>query len=150
MSSPYKLDPFGNNTYRYALVLNGGISIMLKKIDCVMIKVDDLPAAQEYYTEVFGLNPLWGDDSSIGLGFRDTDTEIVLHTNQDIPSQAEVFYLVDNVNAAVTELQNKDCVIIVEPFDISMGKCAVIRDPFGIRLCILDMTKGPRENNLDI
>jgi len=34
------------------------------------------------------------------------------------------------------------------PFDITIGKCAVIRDPFGTRLCILDMTKGARPSNL--
>jgi hypothetical protein len=31
----------------------------------------------------------------------------------------------------------------VDPFDIAIGKCAVIENPFGIQLCILDMTKGP-------
>jgi len=35
-----------------------------------------------------------------------------------------------------------------DPFDITIGKCAVIEDPFGTRLCILDMTKGPRPLNL--
>ena len=33
-------------------------------------------------------------------------------------------------------------------FPIPIGNCAVIRDPFGTRLCILDMTKGPRPLNL--
>ena len=31
---------------------------------------------------------------------------------------------------------------------VAIGKCAVIKDPFGTRLCILDMTKGPRPLNL--
>jgi len=34
------------------------------------------------------------------------------------------------------------------PFNITIGKCAVIEDPFGTRLCILDMTKGARPLNL--
>ena len=34
-----------------------------------------------------------------------------------------------------------------EPFDIVIGKYAVIKDPFGTMLYILDMTKGPRLPN---
>jgi len=30
---------------------------MLRKIDCVMIRVDDLEAAKKYYIDVFGLRP---------------------------------------------------------------------------------------------
>jgi hypothetical protein len=40
------------------------------------------------------------------------------------------------------------CHILVAPFDITIGKCAVIQDPFGTRLCILDLTKGLRPLNL--
>jgi hypothetical protein len=32
----------------------------------------------------------------------------------------------------------------VAPFDVAIGTCAVIEDPFGTALCLLDMTKGPR------
>jgi predicted enzyme related to lactoylglutathione lyase len=117
---------------------------MLRKIDCVMIRVDDLEAAIAYYVEVFGLHPLWQDDASTGLGLPDTDAEIVLHTNPDIPSNVEVHYLVDDVVAAVQAYAQKGCAVLAEPFDIPIGKCAVIQDPFGTRLCILDMSKGPR------
>jgi predicted enzyme related to lactoylglutathione lyase len=120
---------------------------MLKRIDCVMIRVENLEAAKKYYTEVFGLRPLWGDENSVGLGFPETDTEIVLHNETDIPASVEVYYLVDNVESAVKELEDRDCTTVVGPFDISIGRCAIIRDPFGTRLCILDMTKGPRVNN---
>jgi catechol 2,3-dioxygenase-like lactoylglutathione lyase family enzyme len=116
---------------------------MLKKIDCVMIRVDDPKAAKEFYTDVLGLKPIWGGDNSVGLGFPETDVELVLHNDSNIPSDVEVYFLVDNVESAVSELENNCCTILVEPFDISIGKCAVIRDPFGTRLSILDMTKCP-------
>jgi predicted enzyme related to lactoylglutathione lyase len=116
---------------------------MLKKIDCVMIRVDDLEAATAYYSEVFGLRPLWRDELSVGMGFPETDAEIVLHRNPDLPNP-EVHYLVDNVGEAVRLFQEKGCQVLVEPFDIPIGQCAVIQDPFGTTLSILDMTKGPR------
>ena len=121
---------------------------MLRKIDCVMIRVDDIEAAAHYYAEVFGLHPRWSGDDSIGLVFTESDAEIVLHHNLDIPSSVEVHYLVDDVVAAVASYAAKGCHVLVEPFDITIGKCAVIEDPFGARLCILDMTKGPRPLNL--
>jgi predicted enzyme related to lactoylglutathione lyase len=118
---------------------------MLKKIDCVMIRVDDMEAATRYYTEVFGLKPVWSDETSTGLAFPETDAEIVLHRMVDIPSRVEVHYLVDDVIAATRTFAAQGCQILVEPFDITIGKCAVIQDPFGTRLCILDMSKGPRQ-----
>jgi predicted enzyme related to lactoylglutathione lyase len=117
---------------------------MLRKIDCVMIRVDQLEPATAFYTEVFGLRRLWQDELSVGLGFPETDAEIVLHCQPDIPSKVEVHYLVDNVAEAVQSFAQKGCHILVEPFEIPIGQCAVIEDPFGVRLCILDMSKGPR------
>jgi lactoylglutathione lyase len=117
---------------------------MLRKIDCVMIRVDEPAAAAAYYTSVFGLRPLWRDESAIGLGFPETDAEIVLHRHQDIPSNVEVHYLVDDVPVAVQIFAEQGCRVLEPPFDIPIGKCAVIEDPFGTRLCILDMSKGAR------
>lgn len=121
---------------------------MLRKIDCIMIRVDDVEAAADYYAKVFGLHPQWSGDDSIGLVFPDTDAEIVLHCDPGIPSSVEVHYLVDDVAAAVAHYEEHGCHILVAPFDITIGKCALIQDPFGTRLCILDLTKGLRPLNL--
>jgi predicted enzyme related to lactoylglutathione lyase len=121
---------------------------MLRKIDCIMIRVEHIEAAASYYTDVFGLRPQWSGDGSIGLKFRESDSEIVLHRDPNIPSSIEVHYLVDDVITAVAEYAAQGCRVLVAPFDITIGKCAVIRDPFGTRLCILDMTKGARPLNL--
>jgi predicted enzyme related to lactoylglutathione lyase len=113
-----------------------------------MIRVDDVEAAARYYTQVFGLHPQWSGDGSIGLVFPESDAEVVLHSDPDIPSSVEVHYFVDDVVAAVAHYEAQGCQILVTPFDITIGKCAVIKDPFGTRLCILDMTKGSRPLNL--
>ncbi|MGH2501596.1 MAG: VOC family protein [Ktedonobacterales bacterium] len=121
---------------------------VLRKIDCVMIRVDDVAAAARYYERVFGLLPQWSGDDAIGLKFPDSDAEIVLHCDDDIPSRAEVHYLVDDVIAAVDICVQQGCEMVTPPFDITIGKCAVIRDPFGVRLCVLDLTIGLRPLNL--
>jgi lactoylglutathione lyase len=121
---------------------------MLRKIDCIMIRVGSVEAAAAYYTKVFGLRAIWSGDGSIGLAFPETDAEIVLHNDPNIPSSVEVYYLVDDVRAAVAHYTAESCELLVAPFDIRIGKCAVIRDPFGTRLCVLDTTKGSRPLNL--
>lgn len=120
---------------------------MLRKVDCVMIKVADLDRAVAFYRDVFGLRPLWRDDESVGLVFRDSDAEIVLHSMDAIPARVDVNYLVDDVAAAVRAFAAKGCRIVAGPFPIPIGKCAVIEDPFGTPLTLVDMTAGPRAEN---
>jgi predicted enzyme related to lactoylglutathione lyase len=122
---------------------------MLRKIDCVMIRVEDLEAAALYYSDVFGLRRIWQDETSIGLGFPETDAEIVLHRNPEVPSSVDVHYLVDDVVCSVQVLRENGCTVLSEPFDVPIGKCAVVRDPFGTTLSILDMSKGPRQSLAD-
>lgn len=117
---------------------------LLRKIDCVMVYVADLPAAIAYYERVFGLRRLWQDEVSCGMGMSETDAEIVLHNNPALPNRVEVDFLVDDVMVAFETLQREGCEIVVAPFEIVIGKCAVVRDPFGTVWPILDMSKGPR------
>ena len=117
---------------------------MLRKIDCVMLKVSELEKAAAYYETVFGLKRLWQDEHSVGMGMSETDAEIVLHDNPEPPKEISVHYLVDDVLQAVDTLAANGCLIRAAPFDIVIGKCAVIEDPFGNTLAILDMTKGAR------
>jgi predicted enzyme related to lactoylglutathione lyase len=108
-----------------------------------MVKVDDLAVATEFYGRVFGLRPLWHDETSVGMGMPETDTEVVLHT-MDLPPDRSVYYLVDSVPAAVAAAQQAGCAVSEAPFDITIGKVAVLLDPFGNTVCLLDMSKGPR------
>jgi predicted enzyme related to lactoylglutathione lyase len=114
---------------------------VLRKIDCVMLRVADLDAAAAFYGRVFGLRPLWRDATSIGMGLPETDAEIVLHTTAGLP---EVHYLVDDVRAAVATYRAVGCRVRVEPFEIAIGWCAVLEDPDGNAVAVLDMTTGPR------
>ena len=116
---------------------------MLRKIDCVMVGVPDLASATEFYTRVFGLRPLWRDETSVGMAMAETDAEIVLHT-LDLPGERSVHYLVDDVPGAVATAERAGCVVREAPFEIAIGMCAVLADPFGNTVCLLDMSKGPR------
>jgi lactoylglutathione lyase len=119
-------------------------STTLRKIDCIMVKVDDVERASEFYIRVFGMHPTWRDATSAGLRFPESDAEIVLHNILDTPARVDVTYLVDDVIAAVRALKAEGCIVAAPPFEVVIGKCAVIVDPFGTPMTIIDMTKGPR------
>ena len=109
-----------------------------------MVKVDDVDQAREFYTRMLGMHPTWRDASSAGMKFPESDAEIVLHCIKEIPVRVDVTYLVDDVIAAVAGLESEGCTIVAPPFEVAIGKCAVIVEPFGIPMTIIDMTKGPR------
>jgi predicted enzyme related to lactoylglutathione lyase len=114
---------------------------MLRTIDCVMLRVANLDQGAAFYERVFGLRRTWRDETSLGMGLAESGTEIVLHT-MDVG--VSVHYLVDDVDAAVPEYVAQGCGLRQAPFDIVIGRCAVLADPFGNDIAILDMTKGPR------
>jgi len=58
---------------------------MFKKIDCVMVRVDDVTSAEKFYSDVFGLKPRWRERGAVGMGMPETDAELVLHSSADIP-----------------------------------------------------------------
>ena len=118
-------------------------SSLLRKIDCVMIKVGDLVSAGEFYRRTLGLQPSWSDAHAIALKMPESEAEIVLHDDSDIPRECSVHYLVDDAKAAAAHLASAGCPIVVPPFEVRIGVCAVLRDPFGNLLNLLDMSKGP-------
>ena len=120
---------------------------MLKRIDCVMLKVDDLDGAAEYYTRVMGLKPAWRDLTMAGFNFPDAIPgvgELVLTNDPGIPLRLDVNYLVDSVPDECARLSAEGCEVVAGPFPIAIGDCAVMRDPFGHTLTLVDMTRGPR------
>lgn len=119
------------------------VAVALRKIDCVMVRVDDLAVASRFYGEMLGLRPLWRDDVSVGMGLPESDAEVVLHT-MDLPRELSVHYLVDDVAASVSSWRAAGCEVRREPFEIAVGWCAVLQDPFGNPVCVLDLSKGLR------
>ena len=69
----------------------------------------------------------------------DTDTEIVLHTEE--PEQ-EIDLKVASADAAAARFVAAGGTILVPPFDIQIGRCVVVADPWGNPLVLLDTSKG--------
>lgn len=111
----------------------------LRAVDCVRLPVPDLEAGLAFYRDRLGHELIWRTAAAAGLRLPGSDAELVLQTGQDVP---EVDFLVDSVEATVDELIRAGGTVRVAPLDIPVGRVAVVDDPFGNPLSILDLSKG--------
>ena len=114
----------------------------LKKIDAVLLRVKDLEKTADFYINVMGLKRGWTDNEHqmIGLLFPGNDTELVLHRDESLPDP-NISYQVKDVISFVEQYRESGYQVIVEPFDIRCGKCAILEDPEGHSVEIMDITK---------
>jgi len=114
----------------------------LRKIDAVMLKVEDLETTADFYINVMGLKRGWTDreNSMTGLLFPDNDSELVLHCDNDLPDP-NISYQVKDVEAFVEKYKKSGYKVLRKPFDIRCGKCAILEDPEGHSVEIMDITK---------
>lgn len=114
---------------------------MFRKVDCVLIRIPDLEAGLRFYRDRLGLTPAWrrGNESA-GLKMGNGETELVLVQESGTP---ETDLLVDSADAACREFVEAGGTVVLEPFDIPIGRCTKVKDPWGNELVMLDMSKGP-------
>jgi catechol 2,3-dioxygenase-like lactoylglutathione lyase family enzyme len=111
---------------------------LFRKLDNLLLRVSDLDAAISFYRDKLGHPLLWRDRNAAGFALLETDAELVVHL--EIGPESDL--LVDDTAAAVARFVAAGGEIIEAPFDIAIGLCARVRDPFGNVLVILDQSKG--------
>ena len=112
---------------------------MFEKVDCLRFYVENLEDGIEYYNKKLGLKIAWKMEHAIGFLMNDDKTEIVI---QNFDKRVETDTKVKSVIEAVKKIVESGGKIINGPFDIEIGKCAIIEDPWGNQMTILDTTKG--------
>ena len=113
---------------------------LIRKIDCVSFPVRDLDEALAFYRDRLGHDLVWRTPSAAGLRLPETDAELVLHTEPTRPPAAEL--LVAAVPEAIARFEAAGGVLAFGPFEIPIGRCAVVTDPFGNHLVLLDTSRG--------
>lgn len=122
------------------LVGLSGWRVMFKKVDCVLFRVPNLEKALKFYRDALGHKLVWRrGNSAAGLAMSDSDTEIVLMAES---GTMEVDLLVSSVETAVDDFVKAGGKIVSGPFDVQVGRCAVVKDPWGNVLTMLDTSKG--------
>jgi len=115
------------------------VSGLLKNVDCIELFVSDLDDGIKYYCDSMGLKLLWRADTSVGLGMENGIAEIVLQTDR---KKINIDFKVESVVDSIEKIVYSGGKIIYGPFDIPIGKCAVIQDKWENEYVILDMSKG--------
>ena len=113
---------------------------LLRMVDAVMITVPDLDTGLAFYTGQLGHELAWRNDAvgQAGLRCPDSATEIVLSSR--LPSEPN--WLVESAAEAAELIVAAGGRLISPPEDIPVGRVAVVADPFGNRLVLVDLSKG--------
>jgi predicted enzyme related to lactoylglutathione lyase len=119
---------------------------LLRKLDSVQLPVPDLEGGLAFYRDRLGHQLIWQTEHAAGLRLADSDSELVLQTQRPQP---EVDFLVRSVDQAAAQLTAAGGTVVVEPSDIPVGRVAVVADPFGNPLTILDLTRGRYRTDTD-
>jgi predicted enzyme related to lactoylglutathione lyase len=112
---------------------------LLRKVDCVRLYVPDLEAGLSFYRDRLGHELIWRTQTAAGLRLPESEAELVIQTEDQ---RQEVDLLVDSADEAAKYIEQAGGKIIVQPFDIQIGRCAVVEDPWRNPLVLLDASKG--------
>jgi len=112
---------------------------LFRKVDCLSVPVPDLDAALAFYSTNLGHQLIWRSRTAAGLRLPASNAELVLHT-QNRP--LEVDLAVDSVPEALARFTSAGGRVIRGPFEIQIGLCAILADPWNNVLVILDSSKG--------
>lgn len=119
---------------------------LIRKVDCVRLYVSDLEAGLLFYRDRLGHELIWRTKTAAGLRLPESEAELVLQTEDQ---RQEVDLLVDSADEAARFIEQAGGKVIVPPFDIQIGRCVVIEDPWGNPLVLLDTSKGLLKTDTD-
>ena len=112
---------------------------LFEKIDCLQIPVPDLESGLAFYRDKLGHELIWRTATAAGLRMSETHAEIVIQTERP---QMEANLKVASADAAAKRIVQAGGKLVAGPFDIQIGRCAVVMDSWGNALVILDASKG--------
>ena len=120
---------------------------VLRGVDAVSVPVPDLDEGLEFYRDQLGHELVWRNDAvgQVGLRLPESQAELVLSTNLEYA----VNWLVRSVSEAVEAFVEAGGKVILEPTPIPVGRLAVVNDPFGNALVLLDLSAGRYVTDVD-
>ncbi len=117
--------------------------MLLRGVDAVVLRVPSLEDGVAFYRDRLGHELIWRTGSMAGLRMGRDGTELVL----SLDTGPETDLLVESVDDAVRSLVAAGGSVVVPPEDIPVGRVAVVRDPFGNELALVDLSRGTYETD---
>ncbi len=112
---------------------------LFRAIDALEVEVPSLDDGLAFYRDRLGHELIWRTETSAGLRLPESGTELVLQAAR--PGMF-VDILVDSADAAAERFAAAGGRVVSGPFDIAIGRCVVVEDPWGNRLVLLDTSNG--------
>lgn len=115
-------------------------SPLLRMVDAVTVPVPDLDEGLRFYRDRLGHELLWRNDAmgQAALRLPESGTELVLSTGLSYAPT----WLVASVEQALETFLAAGGRVLSEPAPIAVGRVAVVADPFGNALVLLDLSAG--------
>ncbi len=105
---------------------------LFTNIDCTMLPVTDLDAAIAFYRDKLGQPLAWRTDKVAAVRLGESELLLNIEGNREV--DIKVAFAVD----AARRFVQAGGSIVAGPFDIKIGKCVVVKDPWGNNLVLLD------------
>jgi predicted enzyme related to lactoylglutathione lyase len=120
---------------------------LLSAVDAVTVPVPDLDAGLAFYRDRLGHRLLWRHDElgQAGLALGGPGTELVLTTS--LPYAPT--WLVASADDAAQVVVAAGGRLVSGPSEIPVGRLAVVADPFGNELVLVDLSKGRYATDAD-
>jgi predicted enzyme related to lactoylglutathione lyase len=106
----------------------------------VIYHVSDLPAARRFYTETLGYSV--EGESPAFVQFESRGGATLALGTEDQGAPIEVWWFVDDADAACTDLRAKGAEVVTPPHDEPFGRAFEIRDPGGNHVRLLQLPAG--------
>jgi predicted enzyme related to lactoylglutathione lyase len=113
---------------------------ILRMVDAVTVPVPDLEQGLRFYRDRLGHELLWRSDAigQAALRLPESSTELVLSTGLSYAPT----WLVASVEQATETFVAAGGRVLAKPARIAVGEVAVVADPFGNALVLLDLSAG--------
>jgi len=112
---------------------------LFEKVDCIRLYVPDLESGLHFYRDKLGHRLVWRTQQAAGLRMPGSEAEIVIQIEDE---RQEVDLTVHSADEAALRFEEAGGTLVVKPFDIQIGRCTVVCDPWGNQLVLLDTSKG--------
>ena len=120
------------------------MTLSLKGLGAITLFVEDLERSRRFYEDVFGLRPIFGDESSAAFDFDNTIINLLssqaageliepgVVAAPDAGSRFQLTIWVEDADAACAELEARGVVLLNGPVDREWGvRTAAFADPAG-------------------
>lgn len=109
----------------------------------------DVPAARDFYSRVFGWHSEELTDVPGGYHVQTIDDQRVAGILPispemgDMPTAWGVYFSVDDADASTAKARDLGATVVVEPFDVPVGRTAWLVDPMGTPFQVIKLAEAP-------